>query len=116
VKLDGDIGPAGTLVYEFLEHLTWNEKLDGQALTIESREGEIVSSGPSAAARFRASLEIGQPSNSEKRSDTADGVTREKACPLFLTDRGLDFLVVGEPPAESTRQRENPGRWRAFRG
>jgi hemolysin activation/secretion protein len=23
VKLDGDIGPAGTLVYEFLEHLTW---------------------------------------------------------------------------------------------
>jgi hypothetical protein len=24
-------------------------------------------------------LEIGQPSNSEKRSDTADGVTRENA-------------------------------------
>jgi hemolysin activation/secretion protein len=23
VKLDGDIGPAGTLVYEILEHLTW---------------------------------------------------------------------------------------------
>jgi hemolysin activation/secretion protein len=23
VKLDGDIGPAGTLVYAFLEHLTW---------------------------------------------------------------------------------------------
>jgi hemolysin activation/secretion protein len=23
VKLDGDIGPAGTLAYEFLEHLTW---------------------------------------------------------------------------------------------
>jgi hypothetical protein len=40
-------------------------------------EGRGLSSRPTQDAV--RDLEIGQPSNSEKRSDTADGVTREKA-------------------------------------
>src|SRR5215510_15690844 len=39
-------------------------------------EGRGLSSRPMQDAV--GDLEIGQPSNSEKRSDTADGVTREK--------------------------------------
>jgi hypothetical protein len=40
-------------------------------------EGRGLSSRPTQDAV--RDLGIGQPSNSEKRSDTADGVTREKA-------------------------------------
>ncbi len=32
VKLDGDIGPAGTLAYKYLEHLTWVRPLNNAAL------------------------------------------------------------------------------------
>jgi hemolysin activation/secretion protein len=47
VKLDGDIGPAGTLVYEFLEHLTWirpvnNADLERYLLLVQDIPGVSV--------------------------------------------------------------------------
>src|SRR6516164_10044964 len=47
VKLDGDIGPAGTLVYEFLEHLTWirpvnNADLERYLLLVQNIPGVSV--------------------------------------------------------------------------
>ncbi len=47
VKLDGDIGPAGILVYEFLEHLTWirpvnNGDLERYLLLVQDIPGVSV--------------------------------------------------------------------------
>jgi len=47
VKLDGDIGPAGTLAYEFLEHLTWirpvnNADLERYLLLVQNIPGVSV--------------------------------------------------------------------------
>jgi hemolysin activation/secretion protein len=47
VKLDGDIGPAGTLVYEFLDHLTWirpvnNADLERYLLLVQDIPGVSV--------------------------------------------------------------------------
>ncbi|MBV9201797.1 MAG: ShlB/FhaC/HecB family hemolysin secretion/activation protein [Alphaproteobacteria bacterium] len=47
VKLDGDIGPAGTLVYEFLHHLTWirpvnNADLERYLLLVQDIPGVSV--------------------------------------------------------------------------
>ncbi len=47
VKLDGDIGPAGTLAYRYLEHLTWirpvkNSDLERYLLLVEDIPGVSV--------------------------------------------------------------------------
>ena len=63
-------------------------------------EGRGLSSRPTQDAV--RDLEIGQPSNSEKRSDTADGVTREKArCLVREPDAGNLHVRFDERDVET---------------